>query len=219
LHQADVRLGYYQVPSAYLGYRPDEAPSIYLHRIDVPRDLLFKKKSTTDPDTPTWDEAMSESPDKVKKWLEAADKEVKALEEKQTWQEVPLSTSTVKVIPGTWVFRCKRAPDGTITKMKARWVLRGTLLDVDFETYAPVVVWPTVWIFLVLSLLLSWTIKALDFANAFVQAKLDHDVFAYLPRGYYSMLNTQEGDRACFKLRKSLYGLTCAPRLWFIHLE
>jgi hypothetical protein len=103
--------------------------------------------------------------------------------------------------------------------MKARWVLRGDLLDVDFETYAPVVAWPTVRIFLVLSLLLSWTIKALDFANAFVQAKLDHDVFAYLPRGYYSMLTTKEGDRACLKLRKSLYGLTCAPRLWFIHLE
>jgi hypothetical protein len=142
------------VPSAYLGYRPDKAPSIYLHRIDVPRDLLFKKKSTTYLDNITWDEVMSESPDEVKKWLETADKEVKALEEKQTWQEVPLSTSTVKFIPGTWVFRRKRALDGTITKMKASWwVLRGDLLDVDFETYAPVVAWPTVQIFLVLSLL------------------------------------------------------------------
>jgi hypothetical protein len=46
---------------------------------------------------------MSESPEEVKKWLEVANKELKALEEKQTWQEVPLSTSTVKVIPGTWV--------------------------------------------------------------------------------------------------------------------
>jgi hypothetical protein len=66
---------------------------------------------------------------------------------------------------------------------------------------------------------ISWTIKALHFANTFVQAKLDHNVFAYLPRGYYSILNTQEGDIACLKLRKSLYGLNCAPRLWFIHLE
>jgi hypothetical protein len=117
---------------------------------------------------------MSESPEEVKRWLEAADKEVKALEDKQTWQEVPLSTSTVKVIPGTCVFRRKRAPDGSITKMKARWVLRGDLLDVDFETYAPVVAWRTVRIFLVLSFLLCWTIKAFNFAHTFVQAKLDH---------------------------------------------
>jgi hypothetical protein len=33
------------------------------------------------------------------------------------------------------------------------------------------------------------------------------------------MMMTQEGDQACLKLRKSLYGLTCAPRLWFKHLE
>jgi hypothetical protein len=84
---------------------------------------------------------MDESPKEVKKWLEAADKEVKALEEKETWKEVPLSTSMVKVIPGTRVFLRKRAPDGPITKIKARWVLRGDLLDADFETYAPVVAW------------------------------------------------------------------------------
>jgi hypothetical protein len=142
--QTDVTLGYYLVPSAYLGYHPDEAPNIYVHQIEMPQELLFERKLSTDPDTLTWDEAMNESPEEVKKWLEAAKKEVKALKAKQTWKEVPLSTSTVKVIPGTWVFRRKRAPDGAITKMKARWVLRGDLLDVDFETNAPVVAWPPV---------------------------------------------------------------------------
>jgi hypothetical protein len=192
-HQCDAKLGYYQVPTAYLGYKPDDAPSVLLHCIKVLGGLLFEEKSLNNPDTLTWTEAMSESPDNVTKWLEAVDKEIKALEEKETWKEVPLSEATIKVIPGTWVFRQKIAPDGTTTKWKAR-------------------------IFLVLSLLLHWTIKALNFANAFVQATLDEDVFAYLPRGFRSMLQTQ-GDRACLKLRKSLYGLTCAPRLWFMHLE
>jgi hypothetical protein len=66
---------------------------------------------------------MSKEPVSVKKWLDAADKEICQLEGKETWDEVPLSSSTVEVIPGTWVFRRKRSPDGTITKWKARWVL------------------------------------------------------------------------------------------------
>jgi hypothetical protein len=76
---------------------------------------------------------MSEEPENVKKWLEAADKEIVQLEGKKTWDEVPLSTSTVKVIPGTWDLHRKRSPNGTITKWKARWVLRGDLQDVDFR--------------------------------------------------------------------------------------
>jgi hypothetical protein len=122
------------------------------------------------------------------------------------------------VIPGTWVFRRKRSPDGTITKWKARWVLRGDLQDVDFDTYASVVAWSTVTIFMVLGLILRWTVKALDFDNAFVQAEIDHEVFAFLPRGYCSMIKTQIGDKACLKLKKSLYGLSVAPKLWYEHL-
>jgi hypothetical protein len=81
-----------------------------------------------------------------------------------------------------------------------------------------VVSWPTVRIFLVLSLLLGWTTKALDFDNAFVQAKIDHAVFAYLPRGYYSMLQTLEGNKAALRLKKSLYGISVALKLWCEYL-
>jgi hypothetical protein len=150
---------------------------------------------------------MSEEPENVKKWLESADKAIVQLEGKETWDEVHLSTSTVKIIPGTWIFRRKRSPDGTITKWKARWVLRGYLQDVNFDTYASVVARSTVRMFMVLELILSWTIKVLDFDNAFVQAAVDHEVFAFLPLDY-SMIKTYIGDKACLKLRKSLYGLS-----------
>jgi hypothetical protein len=110
----------------------------------MPASLLFEKKSLNDPDTLTWGEAMSESAENVSKWLTAAEKEIKALKEKETWMEVPQSEATIKVIPGTWVFRRKRAPDGTITKWKARWALCRDLLSISFKNYAPVVAWPTV---------------------------------------------------------------------------
>ena len=217
-------VGYYTVPSSYLGYKPTEAPRVYLHRVDgsmsnKPTDLEFFKATVSDPDTLTWDEAMAEGPENVAKWLEAADKEIKALEGKEAWNERALSDATVKVIPGTWVFRRKRSPAGEITKWKARWVLRGDLQEVNFDTYAAVVAWSTVRIFLVMSLLLGWTTKALDFDNAFIQAKLDHECWAYLPRGYYSMMSLRHGDKACLRLNKSVYGLKVAPKLWFEHLK
>jgi hypothetical protein len=116
-------VGYYAIPGAYLGYKQTETPKIHLHRISIPPELLFNKASVHNPDTLTWEQAMSEEPENLKKWLEVADKEVVQLEGKETWDEVPLSTATLKVIPGTWVYRRKRSPDGTITKWKARWVL------------------------------------------------------------------------------------------------
>jgi hypothetical protein len=162
----DKDVGYYTIPGAYLGYKPTETPKVHLQRISIPPELLFNKASVHDPDTLTWEQAMSEEPENVKKWLELAEKEIVQLEGKETWDKVPLSTPTVKAIPGTWIFRRKRSPDGTITKWKARWVLRGDLQDVDFDTYASVVAWSTVRIFMVLGLILRWTVKALDFDNA-----------------------------------------------------
>ena len=214
--------GYYNVPSKHLGFPESNAPKLYLHHSPEVEKVVFaaSKKSKSDPDTLTWEQAMSESPEEVAKWKEAADKEIKALEQKKTWQEVPSSEATTKIIPGTWVFRRKRNPSGEIIKHKARWVIRGDLQEVDFQdTWAPVVNWTTVRIFLSLSMLLGWTTKALDFSNAFLHASLPDSevVFAHLLRGFKSMMQTK-GQKVVLRMQKSIYGLWVAPKLWYLHL-
>ncbi|KAL7575690.1 hypothetical protein ACA910_011507 [Epithemia clementina (nom. ined.)] len=72
------------------------------------------KASASDPDTLTFDQAMS-SPDKHE-WIKAANLEIAELVAKGTWTEVFQSEAHSKILPGTWVFRCKRRPDGTIKK-------------------------------------------------------------------------------------------------------
>jgi hypothetical protein len=52
-------------------------------------------------------------------------KEVLALIEKLTWEKVDTLTATSKILPGTWVFRLKRNPDGEIVKFKGRYCVRG----------------------------------------------------------------------------------------------
>ena len=123
---------------SFFGYVGTLAPTVY-------------KAAASDPDTLTYDQAMSDLAHK-EEWLAAAQKEVSSLESKGTWTEVPLTNAKTRVIPGTWVFRRKRTPDGTVKKYKARYCVRGDLQEGQFETYAPVVSWSTVRVFIVLSL-------------------------------------------------------------------
>jgi hypothetical protein len=78
------------------------------------------KCMTKDPDLPNYLEAMSG--DHAENYRDAMHDEVEALTKRETWELVPRSSiGTATVIPGTWAFRCKRRPDGTFRKFKARY--------------------------------------------------------------------------------------------------
>ena len=171
-------------------------------------------KSSKDPDTLTWDEAMRAS-DRVE-WLAAADLEIRALEAQGTWTEDLKSNATTKIIPSQWVNVYKRAPSGDIKKRKSRIVLRGDLQDYTGETFSPVAAWSTVRSFLVASDVMNRITCTIDFSNAFVQSPLPESepVWMHVPRGY----RASKGDDYCLKLNKSLYGHKVAPLLWFKHI-
>ena len=120
-----------------------------------------------------------------------------------------------KILLGTWVFRRKRAPTGVIKKFKGRFCVHGDLQEGDFDTFASVVAWATISLFLVLALAQGWRLICIDFSNAFIQAELAEPVWIHLPRGYKS---TMPGA-TCLQLKKSLYGLSIAPRLRCEHLH
>jgi hypothetical protein len=166
-----------------------------------------------DPDMLSWSKAMDDVM-YSDKWVAAARAEIAVLEANNTWKEVTKASARGKIIPGTWVFRRKRTPDGAIKKYKARFCCRGDLLDDEQNTFAPVVHWPTVQILLTLAMIFGWITCSIDFDSAFVQAKLKDPVWVHVPRGFRS----STGDDMCLKLEKSLYGLTIAPKLWYEHL-
>jgi hypothetical protein len=161
----------------------------------------------------TYDQAMADT-DHKQEWREAMQKEISSLESLGSWDEVDISDATSRVIPGTWVFRVKRTPDGEIKKRKARFCCRGDLQDDDFETFAPVVSWTSVRLFLILTTILGWITCNIDFSSAFLQADLPSPIWVHLPRGFTS----QRPGRTCLRLKKSQYGLTIAPHLWHQHL-
>ena len=174
--------------------------------------LIYTARPQTNPDTFDFDQAMMS--EHKHSFIKAAEVEVKALEDFGCWEEIPIEMATTKVLPGTWVFRIKRAPDGTLKKFKGRYCIRGDLQEGEFETYAPVVQLSSVRMFLVWALLLNWVTCSVDFGNAFIQATLNDPIFVHVPRGFSSNKN----GRTCLRLKRSLYGLSVAPRLWFQHL-
>ncbi|MGB0808420.1 MAG: reverse transcriptase domain-containing protein, partial [bacterium] len=168
-------------------------------------------RKVKDPDMFTWDEAMA-SPHR-EDFLKAAQAEIDALVDKGTWEEDLKSNATTKIVPGTWVFRIKRSSDGSIKKFKARLCVRGDLQeDLGQDNYSPVAAWSTVRLFLVLSMITGWVTCSIDFSSAFVQSDLPKEtpVWLHIPRGYKSSLS----DAHCLRLKKSLYGLREAPKLW-----
>ena len=161
-------------------------------------------------DNPTYKEAMS-GPD-VSGFIAAMEDEIEVLIRLNVF-DVVLREPAMKVISGVWALRRKRYPDGRINKLKGRYCARGfeQREDVDyFETFSPVVMWLTVRLLLVMSILLNLETTQIDYTAAFVHAPIDCLVYVEMPKGF-----TLNGY--VWKLNKSIYGLKQSPRNFFLY--
>jgi hypothetical protein len=79
-----------------------------------------------------------------------------------------------------------------------------------FETFAPVVMWLTVRLLLIMSILLELETTQIDYTAAFVHADIGCLVYVAMPPGFGV-------PGQVWKLRKSLYGLAQSPRNYFLY--
>ena len=103
----------------------------------------------------------------------------------------------VNVITAKYVFAWKTDSDGYITKAKARLAARGfgQQLRVDyFNMFAPTPTVSSIEVALAIAVPNDWPLYHFDVKQAFVQAKLDTDVYMKLPYGWGE-------DRKCGQAR------------------
>ena len=84
----------------------------------------------------------------------------------------------MNILPSTWAFQCKRYPDGSIRKLKARFCAHGDkqVEGIDyFDTFAPVINWTTVRLMLILTLILNLSICQVDYMAVFVHSPINRD--------------------------------------------
>lgn len=151
------------------------------------------------------------------KWKKATDSEFQSLKDMKTWDLVE-SPANVNIVGCKWVFKIKRNSDNSINRFKARLVAQGFSQEegIDFEeVFSPVVRYSTIRVLLSLAAILDLELHQMDVTTAFLNGDLDKDIYMKQPKGY---IDLHHPNFVC-KLRKSIYGLKQAARLWNIAFD
>lgn len=107
-------------------------------------------------------------------WVDAMQKELKALAANNTWTIVP-KPEGVTPIGCKWVYKVKGKADGSLERYQARLVAKGYTQTegIDyFDTFSPVVKMAIVRLLLSLASIKKWHIHQLDVNNAFLHGEL-----------------------------------------------
>jgi hypothetical protein len=118
-----------------------------------------------------------------------------------------------------WSFKRKCFPDETLNKHKARLCAHGsqqTWRQDYWDTYAPVVMWASIQLLLIVAKIHSLESKSIKLVLAFLQADLDVLAYMELPEGI-SPIDILDNNQCSYvlKLNKSFYGLKLAGYNWF----
>ena len=172
--------------------------------------------ASSNPDILYWDQAMR-AHDRDK-FIEAVGIELDGHEKMGNYEPIPLREvpKGAKLIDMVWSMRRKRRINTQeVYKWKARLNVHGGQQEHGvhyWDTYAPVVTWQTVRLFLVLSLLLGWQSRQLDFVMAYPQAPAEMPLYMRLPKGYKHRGMTRKTH--ALKLICNVYGRKQAGRVW-----
>jgi Reverse transcriptase (RNA-dependent DNA polymerase) len=163
-------------------------------------------------DSPKFREALQ--CDDSEHWRQDIVAAINTLKARGTWTLVT-RPKNVRVLPSKFVLKIKRTPDGSVDRYKSRLVALGCLQkesDYD-ETFSPVVDFATVRTALTRAVYAQEMIHHIDVAGAFLYGDLKETLYMSLPQGF------ETGDNQVCLLKKSLYGLKPAPRVWHQHLK
>ena len=177
--------------------------------------------ASCNPDILYWDQAMK-APDRDK-FIEAVGIELDGHERMGNYEPIPLSElpQGTKLIDMVWSMRRKRRINTQeVYKWKARLNVHGGQQEHGvhyWDTYAPVVTWQTVRLFLILSLLLGWQSRQLDFVMAYPQAPAEMPLYMRLPQGYQRRGMSRKTH--ALKLVRNVYGQEQAGRVWNKYMD
>nr|AAO52668.1 putative gag-pol polyprotein [Aster yellows phytoplasma] len=171
--------------------------------------VTFYAENEESSNNPTTLKEAMESPDR-ELWVQAMNQELSSQVQNNSWELTDLPPGR-KALNSKWVFKTKRDADGNVICHKARLVVKGCAqrkgIDYD-EVYSPVVRYSSVRYLLALAAEKDLQIDQMDAVSAFLQGDLTEEIYMNQPEGSH-----QEPNKVC-RLRKSIYGLKQASRVW-----
>ena len=160
---------------------------------------------------PKHHKAAMQSPEAAQ-WRASEDREVSSLLKNEFAEVVDIPVGR-RVLPCMWVYAFKRDHTGRVIVYKSRIVVRGdqAVEGLDYVlTFSPVAKLETIRIACALIILLKMKPLQVDINTAYVQSKLEEDIYMWGIPGY----DLPRGK--CYKLLRSLYGLPQSGRNWNI---
>ena len=149
-------------------------------------------------------------------WKAAMEEEYRALTLNGTWQLVDLPAGR-NVIGCKWLFKTKVDSSGEIRRHKARLVAQGFAqkFGVDYDhVFAPVARSATFRTLLSFAGSHKMDVVHFDVKTAFLNAELQEEIYMRQPPGF---VKADAANKVCL-LKKSLYGLKQAARMWSFKL-
>jgi len=146
-------------------------------------------------------------------WLEAVENELYNMRKMKVYTPVEKIPNGANIITTRWIFTYKLDSNGNLMKRKARIVARGFTQreGIDFfKTFSPTLKQDSIRIFTAIATQYSYNIHQIDIKAAYLNAKLNEDIYMKLPEGE----DNKNGKYKYCKLNKALYGLKQAGRAW-----
>ncbi|KAK8686089.1 hypothetical protein V6N13_125116 [Hibiscus sabdariffa] len=171
---------------------------------------IWTAKCPNQDEPKTYQEAVS-SPNS-EKWLEAMRSKMDSMSNNQVWTLVE-PPEGIKPIGCKWVFKKKTDMDGNVQTYKGRLVAKGfrQIHGIDYdETFSPVAMFKSIRILLAIAAFHDYEIWQMDVKTAFLNGKLEKDVYMTQPEGF---VTPENAGKVC-KLQRSIYGLKKASRSW-----
>ncbi|GJU57157.1 retrovirus-related pol polyprotein from transposon TNT 1-94 [Tanacetum coccineum] len=131
----------------------------------------------------------------------------------EVWELVP-RPDKVMVITLKWIYKVKLDELGGILKKKARLVAHGSRQGegIDFEeSFALVARLDVIRIFLAFAVHMNMIVYQMDVKTTFLNGILREEVYVSQPDGFVDLNNPNH----VYRLKKALYGLNQALRVWY----
>ena len=178
--------------------------------VSISKEMTIAFETTVDQDVqpPTSFNKIKDRPD-AQLWIEAINNELQNMENMKVWREVSRDEigQGAEVIAPQWVFAVKREADGSILR-KARLVACGNQETYNnLSSYSPTSRPQTFRLLLSVAAQRGLRLEQWDVKSAYLEAKLDQEVFLRPPPGVNK-------PNTLLKLERALYGLRRAGKLW-----
>lgn len=183
--------------------------------------MSMKLRDVDNPDTYQFKDAFNH-PTEAPHWTQGIVDKLESIDENDVWELYDLKDQLKPVINCRWVFKKKIDAKGVVKRHKVRLVARGFTQrkGVNFnETFAPVAKFTSLRLLFALASDRNWHVHQMDAKTAFLCADIDQDdIFVQIPEGFELLGSNKipsDMQKPVLRLKKGLYGLRQAPRLWY----